>query len=146
MKKIRLEKGAGEEVDEEDDAPILDSPDLVAGQPSLKHDPSLFQDREASKAVGPGDIEAELESSKVKERKIGMATIMTYYKPKSFAVFGVFVCVVSAFGFPMFGYLLSEIFFVLMRNPDDPEFNADRNFWLLVFSGYVIIFAAVGIL
>jgi hypothetical protein len=57
---------------------------------------------------------------------------MGYYSPVIIGILGFFVSVLNSACFPIFGYLLSKILFVMM-NPKSPTFIDDRNFWCGMF-------------
>lgn len=61
-------------------------------------------------------------------RHVGMMEIMHYYSPKYLVVFSFIVCVISGFGYPIHGYVFSELIFEVMQ-PKDPDFWYWINFW-----------------
>lgn len=66
-------------------------------------------------------------------RKIRSAEMMKYYTPSWLAVIGLIASALASLQLPLFGLLLSKMFFVIMLPYDDPDFLETRNFWLLMF-------------
>jgi len=58
---------------------------------------------------------------------------MRYYHPKSFAFLSLIVCMGSSMAFPLFGWIFSELLFVIMMGADDPDFDQERNKWISYF-------------
>lgn len=86
-----------------------------------------------SKQVHPQSMVQEQLASVVRKRHVTMREIMTYYKPKWMAVGGIISSVVAALQLPCFGFILSQLIFVLQLSPDDPDFVDSRNLWIILF-------------
>lgn len=65
--------------------------------------------------------------------------VMTYYSPKYMAVASIFISILGSFAFPLFGYIFSELMFVIIIGNASPTYIEDRNRWCLNF-----LFMAVG--
>jgi len=70
---------------------------------------------------------------------------MTFFEPKWIAYFGFFISFISAFVFPAFGYVFSEIQFVFFE-PESPDFGSDRDFYIAMFGLVALAAMATGIL
>lgn len=66
-------------------------------------------------------------------RKISSAEMMTYYTPKWLGFIGIFASTLASLQLPLFGLLLSKMFFVLMLDITDPDYIDIRNYWVLMF-------------
>ena len=69
----------------------------------------------------------------VKKSNAGFMRVMSYYNPKELAVASCFISIVGAFAFPMFGYIFSELMFVIIKGTDSPTYLEDRKTWILNF-------------
>jgi hypothetical protein len=56
----------------------------------------------------------------VKASNAGFMRVMSYYNPKSLALASVLISIVGAFAFPLFGYVFSELMFVIIRGNRSP--------------------------
>ncbi len=61
-----------------------------------------------------------------------MIEIMQYYSPKCMVVFSFLVCVVSGFGYPLHGYIFSQLVFRMMT-PLLPDYWYWVNFWNFMY-------------
>mmetsp|Transcript_18841 Transcript_18841/g.32183 ORF Transcript_18841/g.32183 Transcript_18841/m.32183 type:complete len:562 (-) Transcript_18841:652-2337(-) len=58
---------------------------------------------------------------------------MRHYSPKFFAFLSVIVSIVNSLAFPMFGYIFSELLFVIMIGDRDPDFIEKARQYVLYF-------------
>jgi hypothetical protein len=61
-----------------------------------------------------------------------MSRIMSYYDPKYVAVLSFLISLINSAAFPIFGYILSKILFVMM-DPTSKTYTYDSNFWCGMF-------------
>jgi Trk-type K+ transport system membrane component len=72
--------------------------------------------------------------------------VMAYYNPKWLAIASVFVSIVGAFAFPLFGYIFSELMFVIIKGNLSPTYLDDRKKWILNFLYMAIGMGIIGFL
>ena len=58
---------------------------------------------------------------------------MSYYYPKWMAIAAMLLSVVYALGMPFFGFIMTNILFIMMAGPRSPTFVDDRNFYIGMF-------------
>lgn len=58
---------------------------------------------------------------------------MYYYSPKIMILGSAIASMVQASVMPLFGWLFSELVFVIMKGPDNPNYVKDRDFWIANF-------------
>jgi len=71
---------------------------------------------ERSVLYSEGKVEKE-------QKTASMGRIMSYYNPKWLAVIGIFVSILNAFSFPLYGLIFAKILFIMMV-PDAPNFDS----------------------
>jgi ABC-type multidrug transport system fused ATPase/permease subunit len=57
--------------------------------------------------------------------------IMTFYNPKSLAVASIILSLIASLCFPLFGIIFSEIMFVIILGPENPNYIQERNKWCM---------------
>lgn len=67
-------------------------------------------------------------------RKVSGKEIMSYYTPKWLAIVGFIASIGASFQLPFFGFLLAKIVFALMDPIDDPDWDSNRDFWVIMFA------------
>jgi ATP-binding cassette subfamily B (MDR/TAP) protein 1 len=70
---------------------------------------------------------------------------MKYYNPLWLGITALFISLVTSLAFPMFGYILANILFILMV-PFSPTYNHDRFLWLGMFFLLAVVIAFFGFL
>lgn len=59
---------------------------------------------------------------------------MSYYRPKWLSYVAIFLSVINAFAFPIYGLIYAKLLFVLMRFKDPTaDYFGDRDFWCGMF-------------
>jgi hypothetical protein len=87
-----------------------------------------------------------VEEVPVESSNAGFMRVMSYYNPKALALASVLISFIGAFAFPLFGYVFSELMFVIIRGNLSPSYVADRNKWILNFLYLAIAMGFVGFL
>ena len=64
-------------------------------------------------------------------RDISSKEIMSYYKPKWLVIVGIISSIGASAQLPIFGYLLSQMVFIL--DNEDKDSRSETNFWVLMF-------------
>ena len=90
-----------------------------------------------------GEIEEEVP---VKQSDAGFVRVMSYYSPIELAYASVVISIVGSFAFPLFGYIFSELMFVIIRGNESPTYLEDRQKWILNFLYMAIGMGVVGFL
>jgi ABC-type multidrug transport system fused ATPase/permease subunit len=84
----------------------------------------------------------EQEAPAVQHSNAGFVRVMSYYSPKALAIVSIFVSFLNAFAFPMFGFIFSELMFVIIKGNLSPTYIEDRNLWC---SNFLIMAVGMGI-
>lgn len=56
---------------------------------------------------------------------------MSFYSPKILAVGSAIASIVTSTTMPLFGWIFSEVIFVIMKGPDYPNYIVERDKWIL---------------
>lgn len=56
---------------------------------------------------------------------------MSYYSPKIMAFGSAIASMAQAAVMPLFGWIFSQLVFVIMMGPDNPNFISERDKWIL---------------
>jgi hypothetical protein len=92
---------------------------------SLIHSGNIYDDEDED---GHIDIEEP-----IIESNAGFIRVMKYYNPKIYAFFSMIASIIGSFSFPLFGYIFSELMFIIMVGRQNPDYIKDRNYWCLMF-------------
>ena len=92
------------------------------------------------------DDEGYVEDELAVESDAGFIRVMKYYNPKIFALLSMFTSIAGSFAFPLFGYIFSELMFIIMIGRQNPNYIEDRNFWCLNFLYMALGMGIVGCL
>ena len=71
---------------------------------------------------------------------------MSYYNPKLLAIMSIFISIAGSFAFPLFGWIFSELMFIIIKGNASPTYIEDRNTWVLNFLYMAIGMGVVGFL
>jgi ABC-type bacteriocin/lantibiotic exporter with double-glycine peptidase domain len=71
--------------------------------------------------------------------RTGFMRVMSYYEPKITGFFSIVTAVIASAVFPLFGYIFSNLLFVIMIGDRNPDFIQDSRTWVLGF-----LYLAVG--
>lgn len=69
---------------------------------------------------------------------------MSHYNPKLLAFASVIISIAASVAYPLFGYIFSEIMFVIIAGTENPDFIKDRNAWCLNFLYLALGMGAIG--
>mmetsp|Transcript_20905 Transcript_20905/g.32375 ORF Transcript_20905/g.32375 Transcript_20905/m.32375 type:complete len:168 (+) Transcript_20905:1937-2440(+) len=69
----------------------------------------------------------------------GFFRVMQHYSPKIFAFLSILVSLGGSLAFPLFGWIFSELLFLIMEGDSDPNFISDRNKWCTYFLYLAIV-------
>jgi ATP-binding cassette, subfamily B (MDR/TAP), member 1 len=86
------------------------------------------------------------EEKTIPHSNAGFMRVMSYYNPKHLAIASVFISIAGSFAFPLFGYIFSELMFIIIRGNTSPTYIEDRNTWCLNFLYMALGMGIVGAL